>query len=351
MENANIFRIKSDNPKQDVYYEVPTDEEPIGLGGAGSVRRGYQVNPKTGIRREVAIKFLYDDLPEAAIKRSEREASIRITHENLVEMIDFVRVAEEKKDIYSGVTVHYHVVSELLHGVVLLDLINGEADKKLIADNPKLKELCDLMRSNRNVFAANVVRALLSGIMALHDNGYIHRDIDPSNIMVTLDGKIKLIDLGIAKKIKDMSVTSQLTNNGQFIGKAAYASPELVDGDTASQNETTDIYAIGIVLYQMVTGMLPFNGPMYDVLQLQKHKEMPLERIEDKKLRIIIKKATRKKQSLRYQSAAMFRADLDRYINNEPLYAPFSIQFSDVIPWAAVIVSGLLTGAAAGYLL
>lgn len=351
MDNKTLC-IKSTESSSGVYYEVPIDLPPLGVGGAGTVRKGFQINEKTGVRKEVAIKFLFDDLPESAIIRSEKEANIRIVHENLVEMIDFVKVADKTDDIYGKSRAHYHVVSELLHGVMLLDLIDGKIEEKEVSDNPKIKEFRDLMMYNRNAFAIKVVRGLLSGIMALHDNGFIHRDIDPSNIMITTDGKIKLIDLGVAKKIKDTtSTTSQnLTNNGQFIGKPAYASPELADGDLAHQNETTDIYAIGIVLYQMVTGYLPFEGPIYEVLQMQKTQKLPLSRVANKKIRKIIEKATEKKQSDRYQSAAMFRADLDALDDNESQPVSDWYGMQEYIPWAVAVISGLAFGILGEYL-
>ena len=99
MDNKTLC-IKSTESSSGVYYEVPIDLPPLGVGGAGTVRKGFQINEKTGVRKEVAIKFLFDDLPESAIIRSEKEANIRIVHENLVEMIDFVKVADKTDDIY-----------------------------------------------------------------------------------------------------------------------------------------------------------------------------------------------------------------------------------------------------------
>ena len=103
-----------------------------------------------------------------------------------------------------------------------------------------------------------------------------------------------------------------LTTAGMFMGKAAYAAPELVLGDVSHQNETTDIYAIGIMFFQLVTGNLPFEGATHEILEMQQHKKMPLQLIEDKALRKIIGKATEKEQSKRYQSAAEFRVAVEQ---------------------------------------
>ena len=167
----------------------------------------------------------------------------------------------------------------------------------------------------KKAFAGEVFRCILSGIMALHDAGYIHRDIDPSNIMVTSEGKIKLIDFGIAKKFNELgTVDKQLTSTGQFVGKTHYAAPELLLGDLNNQNRTTDIYSLGITLYQLMTGHLPFDGPFQEVHDKQLHEKLPLKDIQDKTVRKIIEKATEKDQKKRYQSASEFRVDIDRWM-------------------------------------
>lgn len=314
MEHNNIIVIQGEEQKvKGVHYEVNPSVEPIGKGGTGVVRIGQMVDERTGLRRDVAIKFLYDDMPANMLVRSQREASIRVLSENLVEMIDFVQINEH--DAQGRTIVHSHVVSELLHGVMLLDILKGVTTDKDGNEVQAAREYHDLMLSDRNQFAMKIVRNVLSGIQALHDNGYIHRDIDPSNIMITDRGKVKLIDLGIAKKLSSSPIGGDegghLTSTGQFIGKAAYAAPELVLGDLANQNETTDIYAIGVMLYLLVVGKLPFNGPLQEILHMQCNEKMPVQDIKDKGIRKIVKTATEKRQSERYQSAAEFRVAVD----------------------------------------
>lgn len=314
MSKENILIIQGqDEKEQGIYYEVDCTEEPLGEGGTGTVRRGFLVNERMGSRKEVAIKFLFDDLEENIIFRSQREASIHIVHENLVEMLGCIQVGEAT--LYGKSDVHYHVVSELLHGVMLFDVLKGKVTDKDGQIYPEVKKYYDLMLSDRLKFAVKVTRAILSGIMALHDNGYIHRDIDPSNVMITDKGKVKLIDFGIAKQLTNLTTQDQpLTQSGVFIGKASYASPELVSGDLIHQNESTDIYAIGILLYQLVTGQLPFLGPVHEVLEYQLKTPVPVKNIKDKGLRKIIKKATEKKQADRYRTAAELRVALDNWV-------------------------------------
>lgn len=293
--------------KRGIYFEVDTDSTALGAGGMGQVYCGVMVDKHTRMRTPVAIKFLFDDLSEKAIERSRREAAVRIDNENLVKMYGFIETEEP-----SGKP-HYHVVSELLEGVMLYDFLNGSVNDRNGEKVEFAANLYNRYTADRETVAGEIVTKVLSGVMALHDKGYIHRDIDPSNIMITADGKIKLIDYGICKQLTTLDTQDrQLTSAGQFMGKAAYASPELIVGDLLHQDETTDLYAIGILLFQLITGHLPFTGPDAEVLAMQMKKELPLKEIKNKQLRNAVSKATRKKQADRFQSAAEFRVALEK---------------------------------------
>ncbi len=300
-----------------IHYTVDTDLPPLGVGGMGQVYKGYRVDERTGVQQEAAIKFLFEDLPQNAIERSRREASIMIQSENLVEMYGFIEV-EETDAMGNVVGRHYHVASELLDGVALDDLLQGKVTDAKGEPFVFAQDLYRRYQNDRVGFAVKIIKAVLSGIMALHDKGYIHRDIDPSNIMITKNGKIKLIDFGIARQIENLEQTQrrQLTTAGQFMGKASYAAPELVVGDVASQNETTDIYAIGILLFELIAGHLPFDGPIHEVLDMQLRAPLPLGEIQNPWVRDIIAKATAKRQSDRYASAAEFRVALEQLSRN-----------------------------------
>lgn len=177
--------------------------------------------------------------------------------------------------------------------------------------------------------------------MALHDAGYIHRDIDPSNIMLTEDGHVKLIDFGICKQVNKLTTHDrELTTTGVFMGKAEYAAPELVLGDLRSQNQTTDIYAIGILLYQCIVGHVPFEGPSHQVLDKQLHKKMPLSTVKDKKLRNIIEIATEKNQSVRYQTAAQMRVAIEN-IDGKKKAMKLSAKLS-IVGIAVVVIVAIL---------
>lgn len=309
---ALVYIQGAEEKKQGIHYEVDLDEKPLGVGGMGQVYKGVRVDERRGDRMEVAIKFLFDDLPENIIDRARREASVKIHNENLVEMFGFIHIDEE---IAPGkYHPRYHVVSELLHGVMLHDLLNGKFTDYKGEEIAFAKELYEQYVNDRYAFTVFITKNILSGIMAMHDNGYIHRDLDPSNVMITSNGKVKIIDYGITKKLTALSTTDkQLTTAGHFMGKAAFAAPELVVGDILHQNQTTDIYAIGIMLFQFITGELPFDGSTHEVLDMQLHNKMPIEKIQNKHLRRIIAKATAKKQIDRYQSAAEFRVAMEQF--------------------------------------
>lgn len=292
-----------------VYYEIDPTQEPIGKGGMGIVYRGVRVE-KSGVRRDAAVKFLYDDLPANAIDRARREASIQIRNENLIEMFGFLEVNEQGPN--GTIIPHYHVASELLDGIMLYDLLDGNLVDKHGQEPPFVVDLYKKMTEDRPHFALFIVKSVLSGLIALHDAGYVHRDIDPSNVMITGDGKIKLIDFGIAKNLKEKSDDAHLTKSGQYMGKPAFSAPELALGDVAHQNPTTDLYAVGVMLFQLVTGHLPFIGSDAEVLDNQIRGKMPLNEITERPIRKIIEKATSKKQNERYASASEFRVAIEQ---------------------------------------
>lgn len=343
-----LIYIQGEEEKQRrIHYEVDPSLPSLGEGGMGQVLKGVQVNEANGVRRDVAIKFLFEDLPAHAIERARREASIQISNENLVEMFGFIEVVENPES--ARPIKRFHVVSELLQGVMLFDLLNGKTTDKNGQEVPFAQELYQKYQSDRFGFAVFIVKNILSGLMALHDKGYIHRDLDPSNIMITTDRKVKIIDFGIAKRLDNLNTQDQqLTSTGQFIGKAAYAAPELVLGDVHNQDKTTDIYAVGIMLFQFITGTLPFEGTMAELIKKQLNEKIPLKLIPYKAVRNIVAKATAKKQADRYQSAAEMRVDLEHLSKADAV--PTATSAGQVVASLADVKSGKgkMIGIAAG---
>ena len=299
------------------YYEFDMHSKPLGEGGMGVVYKGFKIYEATGNRSVVAIKAMFDGLPAEVYERAEREASIRLRNDNLVEMLGFI--SEIEIDPYGMQKNKYYVVSEYLNGVVLSDLLTGQFKDKDGIEIPYAKQLYTDYVSEKEKTSIEIIRCVLSGILALHDKGYIHRDIDPTNIMVTDEGTIKLIDFGIAKYVRSLgTIDKSLTSTGKFIGKAEFASPELVLGDVKSQGYPTDIYAIGILFYQLLVGKLPFTGSKYEVLQMQLNDKVPVKHIKNPLLAKIVKKATEKNKSDRYSSVAELRVEIDKAADSHP---------------------------------
>ena len=307
---AKIKLQGEEEKKKNIYFEVDTADSAIGEGGMGKVMKGKCVDIATGVSRPVAIKFLYDDLPPHAIERARREASIQLRNDNLIEMLGFV---ETETGSGERTQKHYHVVSELLHGISLQDILEGKCTDNSGKEIPFACKMLKDYQTDSLHFAKVIVKNVLSGLVALHDAGYVHRDIDPSNIMITEKGHIKLIDFGIAKQVNKLTTNDRgLTTAGVFMGKAEYAAPELALGDLKHQNQTTDIYAIGILLFQCIVGHVPFEGPSHEVLDKQIKKKIKLSMIKDKGIRNIIECATDKNQGVRYQSASQMRVAMEK---------------------------------------
>jgi len=281
-----IIRLQSETDKLErQFYEFDPETGELGKGGMGVVYKGRLIHTDTGRVEEVAIKALYRDLPEGGVERALKEADIKINHDNVILM----RGSLSPKD-GSGKPRH-HVISEYLEGETL--------DKQLVR-NGKLSK----------PEALNIIKNVLSGLSALHNRNLVHRDIDPSNIMICKDGRVKIIDLGV---VKDMNVTgAKKTMIGQFIGKYEYASPEQLAGLQDLVKQTSDIYSTGIVLFELLTGRIPFTGTTYEITMGHKEKPVPLDSIPDADLRNIIRKATAKKIEKRYQSTYEFIVDIEK---------------------------------------
>ena len=200
---------------------------------------------------------------------------------------------------------------ELLEGVTLDDFLQGKITDQRGNDYEALRELSQRWKDNKSGVVLNIMNGMLDGLQALHDAGFLHRDLDPSNIMMTASGGIKIIDFGICKQQNTLNTQDKgLTVSGVFMGKPDYASPELAIGDVVHQNQTTDIYAVGVILFQLCTGHMPFSGANNDILLAHMRKPLPVKDIDIVPLRKVVAKATEKEQGRRYQSAIEFKAEM-----------------------------------------
>lgn len=301
---------------QGIRYEFDRFQHQIGEGGMGVVYKGVMIDDNTNaILRDVAIKEVKAegslDEVDAIVQKASREASIRLHNDNLVEMLGFIEFVETKLKFTKK---KYFVISEFLTGVTLTDVLDGNYldYKGDVVDYAR--QLGEDLKSDRDNAAYQIIKNILYGITALHDNGYIHRDIDPSNIMITDDGRIKLIDFGIAKKLNDLNAEDEVKCNGAFVGKVEYASPELIDGSIYDQDFTTDIYAIGVLFYKLLTGRLPFDGNRFEIMNSHLKKKVNTGVITNKKFADIIDRAMKKKREQRFQTSSEMRVALDQPI-------------------------------------
>jgi serine/threonine protein kinase/beta-lactam-binding protein with PASTA domain len=262
-------------------YEL---EEKIGGGGMAIV---YKAKCHL-LKRYVAVKILRPELveDEEFVSRFKREsqAAASLSHPNIVNIYD---VGEEK-----GI---YYIVMEYVRGKTLKEYIREKG--RLEWDE-----------------AIRIALQICSALKHAHKNGIVHRDIKPQNILLSDDGTAKVADFGIARAVTSSTVTMAGAN---VIGSVHYFSPEQARGgyvDTKS-----DLYSLGIVLYEMVTGTVPFEGDTAISVALKHIQEkvkppMELNPNTPKSLQDVIEKSTEKDQTKRYQTAGEMIKDLQRVL-------------------------------------
>jgi serine/threonine protein kinase len=271
--------------------------ELIGYGGMAEVHRGRD----SRLGRDVAIKVLRSDLARdpSFLNRFRREAqsAAGLNHPSIVAVYD------TGQDTLPDGTAQPYIVMEYVEGRTLRDIIKTEGR---------------LPARRAMEIAADVAGALDFS----HKNGLIHRDVKPANVMITESGAVKVMDFGIARAVADNGATVNQTAN--VIGTAQYLSPEQARGE--SVDARSDVYSLGCLLYELVTGVPPFQGDSPVAVAYQHVREnatAPTTRVPDlpRALDSIIMKALAKNQLNRYQSAAEMRTDLQRALANQPVTA------------------------------
>lgn len=252
--------------------------EKIGAGGMAIVYLAQDMI----LERQVAIKILreqfVDDEQNLKHFQNEARAVAAFSHPNIVKIFD---VGMENN--------MYYIVMEFLEGRTLKDMIRKEAPLNML-------------------LAIDIVRGVLRALQHSHEKGIIHRDIKPHNIIITRDGKVKVTDFGIAKN----SSASTITYSGQMVGSVYYISPEQAKGYMTTS--ASDIYSTGVMLYEMLTGSVPFTGdnPVGVALSHVQKEAVPVRQLNRKVpdcLAEVVERAMQKNPKDRYPTAeAMDRA-------------------------------------------
>ncbi|MEM7800089.1 MAG: protein kinase, partial [Chloroflexota bacterium] len=264
--------------------------ETMGSGGMAEVYKGFE--PR--LERTVAIKVMHDHLAKSPDFRErflrEAKAIARLNHPNVVGLIDF---DSQDRD--------YYMVMEFIEGGTLEELLKEEADR------PSLEE----------VF--NIMSQVASGLEYAHQQGMIHRDIKPANIMFHDRSRRRVVitDFGIARLMDEAGMTM----SGTMLGTPHYMAPEIVKGEQADPR--SDIYSMGVVLYELVTGQPPFEAETpYGVMVKQANEPMPSPREINPdlsyELEEVIAKALEKNREDRFQSAAEFSEALRMLPEQDP---------------------------------
>lgn len=263
----------------------------IGEGGMANVYLAYD----TILDRRVAVKVLRGDLSndEKFVRRFQREAlsASSLSHPNIVEMYD---VGED-----NGI---YYIVMEYIEGVTLKQLIKKRGALTL-------SEAIDIMLQ------------ITDGISQAHDSYIIHRDLKPQNIMIKEDGTIKITDFGIAMALN----STQLTQTNSVMGSVHYLPPEQASGKGSTIR--SDIYSMGILFYEILTGSLPFKGDnAVEIALKQMRDEIPSVRKKNpaipQSVENVIIKATAKNPKNRYSDAKEMHADLLTVLNDDRVNEP-----------------------------
>ena len=271
----------------------------IGEGGMANVYLGHD----TILDRNVAIKVLRGDLAndEKFVRRFQREAlsASSLAHPNIVEMYD---VGEDDGTYY-----------------IVMEYVDGKTLKQL------LKKRGTLTLSE----AIDIMSQLTDGMAHAHDSYIIHRDLKPQNIMIKDDGQIKITDFGIAMALN----STQLTQTNSVMGSVHYLPPEQASGKGCTIK--SDIYSMGIIFYELLTGSLPFRGDNAVEIAL-KHMREPIPSIREdnpsipQSIENIVKKATAKNPKNRYDSARSMHEDLLTALDDDRMNeAPYEYKYPE----------------------
>jgi serine/threonine-protein kinase len=273
--------------------------EVIGRGGMAEVRRGRD----SRLGRTVAVKMLRVDHASdptfQARFRREAQSAASLNHRNIVAVYD------SGEDLLAGQLVPY----------IVMEYVEGRTLRELIKDRARFTP----------ERAIEITEGILEALEYSHRAGIVHRDIKPGNVMLNTAGEVKVMDFGIARSLADEGLT--LTQTAAVVGTAQYISPEQARGEAADAR--SDLYAVGCVLYELLTGRPPFVGDSLVSVAVSHVREMPTppsahDPSIPPDLDAVVMKALAKDRLERYQSAQEMREDLRRIAAGIPVAAAAS---------------------------
>ena len=268
--------------------------EELGRGGMGVVHRARQVH----LNRIVALKRLLHGpsaRPEDVARfRAEASSAARLSHPNVVAVYDVGAIEGQP--------------------FLVMQYVEGTTLARRLADGPLLPRE-----------AATLLVPICRGIQHAHERGVLHRDLKPSNILIDLHGQPLVGDFGLAKRI-DLGSVAALTETGAILGTPSYMAPEQATSLRGTIGPPTDVYSLGAILYQMLTGRPPFQAASpYDTIQLVLEQDPVPPRVLNPKadldLEMVALKCLQKAPDLRYPSAEALADDLDAYLDGKPVSA------------------------------
>jgi WD40 repeat protein/tRNA A-37 threonylcarbamoyl transferase component Bud32 len=275
----------------------------LGSGGMGVVYKARHQK----LNRMVALKMIlageHADADRLARFHVEAEAVARLRHPNIIEIYDI--------GLANGMP--YFV----------LEYLPGGSLKQLFQQGPLPPQL-----------SAKLLATLGQAIHTAHLAGIVHRDLNPSNVLLAQDGTVKITDFGVAKR----SEATGQTKIGQIIGTPAYMAPEQAKGESESVGPASDVYALGAILYEALTGQPPFQGKtvMEILRKVQNDEPVPPRQLAARvpaDLETVCLKALRKESKERYATAQEFADELDRFLHDEPVRARPLSRLEKVCRW------------------
>ncbi len=267
-------------------------------GGQGVVFAAIQLS--TG--RKVALKVLLDGTLATALQlaRFEREIAtvVGLRHPNIVTVYDRGETRDRRR----------YFTMELVEGVALDRFAQARREESWSA------------RAATEFFLK-----IIAAVHYAHQRGVIHRDLKPGNVLVDANGEPRVLDFGLAKAIADDPATTPeaVTRAGWFLGTLAYAAPEQLRGDPGLVDVRSDVYSLGVLLFELVVGGLPYrvDGALADVVQSILEREPEIPRDLDDELAAILRRALAKDAERRYESARDLGRDLERWLRGEAVEA------------------------------